>query len=259
MASRLDPSTPVRESVILGPDVPATLPFSRFRAVLFDIDGTLMDSTQQCIRGLSDTYAQFGVDRPSDAAIAATIGTPLTVQLTMFGLGETDPATLQERIDYAIGRYGEYENLVGEHLGAMEALEIAWRYGKKTALVTSKNAQEMERFDRYFRGRSWVHAVVCASDVAKPKPDPESAQLACRRLGVEPEEAVMIGDSIYDIRCARDAGVATVAVSYGATPYETLAAERPDLLFQTPEELRDWVAQPELMTYAQKEISPCRT
>jgi phosphoglycolate phosphatase-like HAD superfamily hydrolase len=64
--------------------------------------------------------------------------------------------------------------------------------------------------------------------------------LACERLGVRPSEAFFIGDAVFDIRCAKAAGVYSVAVAYGATSATDLAAEHPDLLIQTPDELLAW-------------------
>ena len=79
--------------------------------------------------------------------------------------------------------------------------------------------------------------------MSKPKPDGESGTLACKLLGVDPSEAVLIGDSIFDLRCARSAGLAAIAVSYGSTDSETLRREAPDALFESPEALLQWVRE----------------
>jgi len=208
------------------------------------------------VRGLGDAYERFGVARPSDAQILGTLGTPLRVQLTQFGLGETDPETLQARIAWTIDRFEHYANLEREYAPAVEALHFTFESGWKVALVTSKSQTELNHLLARFRGGKWAHTFVCSSDVQKPKPDGESALLACTRLGVRPQDTVLIGDSVFDIQCARNAGVASVAVSYGATPELVLARENPDALFAAPEDLLTWVRQTNFETrHGKKEFT----
>ncbi len=149
---------------------------------------------------------------------------------------------------YAISRFQTHKEHERVFPAALQTLAFCKARGQGTALVTSKNGTELELFLRNFPGAPHVDATVCASDVALPKPDPESARLACDRLGVASSSAVMVGDSIYDIRCARGAGVASVAVAYGASDRVTLLAERPDLLFEAPEALLEWATTSFLQT-----------
>jgi HAD superfamily hydrolase (TIGR01549 family) len=206
------------------------------------------------VRGLRDAYERFGGVCPSDEEILATIGAPLRVQLTMFGLPEASPEELERRIVWTIERFEAHAELEREFEPAVDALELAFRAGYQVGLVTSKSQRELAFLLGRFRGAEWVHAAVCSSDVEHPKPHGESALLACRRLGVRPHETVLIGDSIFDIACARAAGVTAVAVAYGATPEAALAEARPDALFRTPEELRDWVADSALNQHAKKDF-----
>ncbi len=102
--------------------------------------------------------------------------------------------------------------------------------------------------DKRFSGAPYVDVTVCSSDVVNPKPDPESALLACKRLGVAPADSVFVGDSVLDLRCARNAGTACVAVAYGAGHRNALLEEEPDLLFAAPEELLAWAQDAFLQT-----------
>ena len=104
-----------------------------------------------------------------------------------------------------------------------------------------------------FPASDCVDAYVCSSDVSRPKPDGESARLACERLGVRPQRAVMIGDSVFDIQCARAAGVAAIAVSYGSTNLSTLREAMPDAVFETPDALLEWVQSSISNQYETKE------
>ncbi len=220
--------------------MPQGLSLSNFRAVLFDVDGTLVDSAEMFVRGLGDTYEKYADIRPAREQILALMGVPLSKQLELFQERKPTSEKLEEMIAYAIERYAVYEEHESHFEAAIETLRMCHGQGLRTALVTSKNATELEGFLKRFTGKDFVDTTVCASDVHHPKPAPDSALLACQRLGVQPAEAVFIGDSIYDMRCARSAGTASVAVAYGAAHKDTLQAEQPDLLLETPEELLDW-------------------
>lgn len=228
--------------------MPEGLALRCFKAALFDVDGTLVDSLPALVGGLGDTFERFAGQRPSDDDIRALIGLPLRTQLRMMGLPEPEPAQLQTMVDFAIDRFEANKHLERPIEGAIATLRLCRRLGIRTALVTSKNERELAGFLPRFAAADAVDTTVSASDVAHPKPDPESARLACARLGVAPEEALMIGDSIYDLRCARDAGVTPIAVAFGAAPRSALEAERPAALFETPEALLQWAESTALVT-----------
>lgn len=228
--------------------MPHGLSLAEFDAVLFDVDGTLVDSLSALIPGLGDTYERFAGTRPSDEEIKSLIGLPLRKQLLLFGMDDASPEQLRERIEFAIERFEAHKDRESTFEGAVETLRMCKRAGQKTALVTSKSAVELKLFLTRFSGADAVDATVCASDVMNPKPAPESALLACEKLGVEPSRAAFIGDSIYDLRCARDAGACPIAVSYGSTKAETLLNEKPAALFETPEALLHWAEQSLLTT-----------
>jgi HAD superfamily hydrolase (TIGR01509 family) len=220
--------------------MPHGLSLLNFRAVLFDVDGTLVDSAEMFVRGLGDTFEKYAGLRPSREAILALMGVPLVEQLKLYQASEPSPGKLDEMIAYAIERYGVHEEHESPFHASIEMLRCCHQQGLRTALVTSKNSTELEGFTKRFSGTPFVDATVCASDVLHPKPAPDSALLACHKLGVKPSEAVFIGDSVYDMQCARSAGISCVAVAYGAATRDALIAEQPDLLLETPEELLAW-------------------
>jgi pyrophosphatase PpaX len=210
------------------------------KGALFDIDGTLADSVGAIVAGLGDAFEFFTGARPAPQTIRELIGMPLSEQMNLFGLGERDPGGLGERVQFAVQRFEAHRaevRLFGPAVGAMRHLREA---GLRIALVTSKNAQETEIYLQSFPELREACAVVCSSDVSQPKPHPDSALTACRRLGVDPGDAMLIGDSVYDLRCGRAAGCACLMVAYGAASYEALALEEPDALLRTPEDLLEW-------------------
>lgn len=229
----------------LGP-----LPFD-FEAVLFDVDGTLVDSLEMIALGLGDMFERFARVRPPREVILGLIGMPLTTQAGLYFSEPPTPELVDEMSNYAMERYDVHRHHERPFDAAIQTLRLCRRQGVRTALVTSKSTAELTSFLLRFEGAEYVDATVCASDVSHPKPHPESALRACELLGVPPSRAAMIGDSTYDIRCAKQAGVAAIAVAYGAGDREVLLREHPDAMFDTPENLLAWVETAFLET-------PCR-
>jgi HAD superfamily hydrolase (TIGR01509 family) len=147
---------------------------------------------------------------------------------------------MEDMIRYTISRYEHHRHLEREIAPAIEALKLCHGAGLKTALVTSKNAPEMALFVPSFSGMEYVDVSVSASDVARPKPDPECVLRACDLLNVAPQDSIYIGDAIFDMQCARAAGSTPVAVAYGSATADDLAEEKPAMLLETPEELLAW-------------------
>jgi pyrophosphatase PpaX len=219
--------------------MPHRLALTSYDAVLFDVDGTLVDSLDMIVLGLGDTYERFSGVRPTATDLLRTIGKPLPTQFGLLGHAWSQDE-LEELTAYAIQRFRFHEDRERMFGPAVQALRLASDRGLRTALVTSKTTPELDEFMTRFPGAPWVDVTVCASDVERPKPDPQSATRACELLGVQPHRALMIGDSVYDVRCARQAGVACIAVTYGAGQPDVLAAEAPDLMIETPEALLAW-------------------
>ncbi len=220
----------------------------RFDAVLFDVDGTLVDSIEMIVRGLGDTFEEYFHFRPDDEQIRSLIGMPLSKQYGMYMENPPTESQVAEMSQYTLSRFEIHRHIEKWFDSAIDALRLCHENGVKTALVTSKNAEELAAFLPNFPGTQFLYETVCASDVSQPKPDPESALLACKRLGVDPSRAVMVGDSVFDLRCARGAGLSCIAVAYGAGSRESLEAERPDELFDSPEELLAWTKSAFLQT-----------
>ena len=226
------------------------MPFD-FDAILFDVDGTLVDSLEMIVRGLGDTFEKFADVRPPRDEILGLIGMPLLAQVKLYFEEAPTSAQIEEMSTFAIDRFEVHQGHVQPFAAAIETLRLCHRQGVKTALVTSKSGIELSTFLSRFEGADFVDATVCASDVHHPKPHPESALRACELLEVRPDRAVMVGDSVFDLRCAKEAGLTAVAVTYGAGQSEALLRECPDLVFETPDDLLAWAETAFLET-------PCR-
>ena len=214
------------------------------QAILFDVDGTLVDSLEKIIAGLSDGFEHANGTRPSREYLLSLIGRSLREQMQL-AAPNADASRIEKLEAYTIRRYDAHCELERPFAPALDVLQLAHQSGLKTALVTSKNSVELEAFLNRFTHAEYVTTTVSASDVAHPKPAPDSAILACEKVSIDPSQAVMIGDSLWDLRCAKSAGVKFIAVSYGSADKDSLLAEEPDMIFDTPHELRHW-AQEEL-------------
>ena len=219
----------------------SSLTVEKVNTLLFDVDGTLMDSIEMVIAGLGDAFEKYGSYRPTRSEIAAQIGKPLTDQMFLFGCSPENDEELEEMISYTLTRYEAHAHLESEFNDAVEALILAKRKGLKIALITSRNHVELGALKRHFRAWDSVDLAICASDVTSPKPAPESIFLALEKLGEKPENAVMIGDSTFDLRCGNSAGVRTAACLYGAGKANHLLAEAPSYVLDTPADLLEWV------------------
>lgn len=206
-------------------------------ALLWDIDGTLIDTTALIVSALDHTYRAFLHRTLPPEEIQAIIGTPLSAQIRVFGEPATlgaDPRAMEEAF---IRFYESHKHLERVVEGAVEALKAGRRAGKPTALVTSKNDAEIANTLPRLGIAQCVDTIVSADDVCRPKPDPEGVLLALKRLGARPEEALFIGDTVHDMRAGRAAGVRRCAVTWGAAPRALLQAEEPDLLCDSPDDL----------------------
>ena len=213
----------------------------RYKAILFDVDGTLIDSMDMLVNGLGESYMHFLGKRPTDAELLAILGMPLRQQMQLF---QKEPAIgdqLDRMCSFTLERFYANQHFESEFTPAVKALEAAYRGGLRTALVTSKGTLELAGLLTRYSFGEYCTATVCAADVSQPKPDPESALLACKLLDVQPNEAIFVGDSVFDMRCAKAAGVATLAVLYGAGSRSELLDEQPDFVCESAADLLDLI------------------
>lgn len=203
--------------------------------VLFDLDGTLIDSIRLILDSYHHTMATHGLPARSDAEWLAGVGTPLWVQLR-------DWAHDPERMELLIATYREYnirnhDTMVSAYPGVVEMMRAIRLAGKRTGLVTSKNRVGAARGLKRAGLEAEIDVIVAADDVTNPKPDPEPIHLALTRLGELPERAIYIGDSIHDMEAGRAAGIATGAVLWGPFTRLDLEPSLPTHWLESPEDV----------------------
>ena len=165
-------------------------------AVLFDLDGTLVDTIQFILSSVRHTFDGYGARCPSDAEWIAGIGTPLRAQLADFALGPGDVEPLLER--YRAHQRLHFERLTRAYAGAVEVVRGLAARGHPIAVVTAKLHEPAERAVKLVGIADCLRSIVSADSCPRSKPHPDPVLLALRVLGREPGEAVFVGDGAND-------------------------------------------------------------
>jgi pyrophosphatase PpaX len=200
--------------------------FVVFPVVLFDFDGTLVDSVRLILESYHHTMRVHGLPQHSDAFWVAGLGTPLRVQFRRFTCEE-------EKVQQLIATYREWnlahhDAMVTAYPGAVEAVRTIKARGSRLGIVTSKNRHGLEKglslcgFDGLF------DVLVTSDDLEASKPSPEPVHAALAVLGESPASTLFVGDSPHDIAAGRNAGTTTAACLWGPFSRQQLAVEHPD-------------------------------
>ncbi|HET6680495.1 MAG TPA: HAD-IA family hydrolase [Gemmatimonadaceae bacterium] len=204
-------------------------------ALLFDLDGTLVDSIELILRSVEHAFAGRDGPHPTREGWIAGIGTPLTAQLSPFA---RDDADLNALIDtYRTFQQANRDRLARAYDGTVDVLTALHERGHPTALVTSRMTELAGEYLAHVGLAPFVDVVIGADDTARHKPDPEPVLLALRRLGASAGRALFLGDSPHDIRAGNAAGVVSVAALWGPFTRAQLAAASPAHYLDRPAEL----------------------
>lgn len=212
-------------------------------AVLFDIDGTLIDTVDLIVHALAYTYQKHLEIQLPREELRRLIGLPLQVQVHYLDDRIAKPVDHKAMEADEIAYYEANKHLERVIPEAIQAVRMSRLKGLKTALVTSKNRMELQQTMPRLGLEDVVEAVISADDSARPKPAPDPVIKALEMLKADAEHAIFIGDTVYDLTCGRAAGVQVAAVAWGAHLPEDLHAMQPDYYFETPAELLKWIEQ----------------
>ena len=207
------------------------------RAVLFDLDGTLIDSTDAIVDSWFYAFDTIGRPRPDRQLILDTIGYPLRQQIPMMTDYDVD-----ECIRIYRGHYTAHSAPKTSLLpGAAETLASFREHGLRMGFVTSKKREAAEMLLEHLGALHYMDARIGPLEVTHHKPHPEPVEKAMDLLGVAPSETVFVGDMHFDVVAGQAAGVTTVAVATGYQSRQDLEALAPDAVFDSLLEARDFV------------------
>jgi pyrophosphatase PpaX len=207
----------------------------RFRIVLFDLDGTLIDSGPIILASMQHAVRTvLGREIPPEELGMTIGGQGIVAQMQAIDL---------EHADDLLAAYKEHNDGLHETLEAFDELVALLpglkAEGRRLGIVTAKRHRTVAlALARFPALADAFDVVVGFEDTDKHKPDPEPVLLAVQKLGGTPGEAAYVGDSPFDVGAAKAAGVYAVAVGWGGIhPDERLLSEAPDAFVRTPEEL----------------------
>ena len=209
-------------------------------AVLFDLDGTLVDTIELLLASVRHAFAERAARRPdapapTDAEWIAGIGTPLAAQLRPWAEDEADVVALMA--SYRRYQREHHDRLTRCYDGVVNVVRGLRARGHPTAVVTSKADEVAHRTLTHVGLLPLMDLVVGVGATARHKPDPEPVRFALDHLGYAPADALFVGDSPHDVRAGNAAGVATVAALWGPFSRETLEEAGPTYVISRIQEL----------------------
>jgi phosphoglycolate phosphatase len=212
---------------------------ARYALVVFDWDGTLMDSAAGIVESIREAARELGLAAPSSAAARHVIGLGLHASLSS-AVPELPPQRYPEFAEAYRRHFLARQDAMRPFVGVPEMLEALGAAGCALAIATGKSRRGLDYALRATGlGRHFRHSR-CA-DETHPKPHPAMLLELMRESGTPPARTVMVGDTSHDLGMARDADVDAVAVTYGAHPGEALRALGPRACVESVAELRRWL------------------
>lgn len=215
----------------------------KLNVLIFDWDGTLVDSIERIIEAMHMASDMCSVPRCTDEAVRDIIGLamPQAYDVLYPDAGDVE---LKQRF---IGTYSDQYIILEEvpskfYPGVMDALDNYRSAGYQLAVATGKSRRGLHRVLSGHKMLDYFDITRCA-DETRSKPDPLMLHEILKHCASAPQQAIMVGDSPFDLRMANNANVSGVAVSYGAQPLSVLNQENPVLAIDRFSELTAWLQQ----------------
>jgi HAD superfamily hydrolase (TIGR01509 family) len=206
-------------------------------AVVFDLDGTLIDSTEAIVRSFTHAFEVIGRPFPGAQAIIDTIGYPLREQFPLLTDAPLEDCIRHYRAHHDVTSCANTTLLPGA--GALlQALQDA---GVAMGFASSKSCAAACRLLDHLGVLSCFEARIGPEQVTRTKPDPEPVLKAMEVLGASREEAVFVGDMHFDLLAGAAAGVRTLAVTTGYATREALEQLQPTAIFDSLAEVQDYL------------------
>ena len=214
-----------------------------YKLLIFDWDGTLADSIGRIVESMHAASDRTGFARRDDLAVKGIIGLglPEAIRSLYPEIGDQElVAFRQHYADHYIALEAEPSPLFD---GVLDTLQAFRAEGYHLAVATGKARRGL---DRVLKAHGWedYFDVIRAADETASKPHPLMLEQILAHCEVRAEQALMVGDSSFDLQMARNAGMGSVAVSYGAQTIEALRAFEPRLTIDRFTELHAWLSRP---------------
>jgi len=204
---------------------------ARRPTILFDLDGTLIDSIELILNSARYAFEKLGRECPSDEEWSAGIGIPL---FTMFGRYSRDAADQAALIAaYREYQLANHDRLIRCYDDVVPTVAELSKRGHELGIVTSKSEALAMRGLTHVGLARFMDTIVGCDGSTRHKPDPEPVRIALQRLDCPPDEAIFVGDSVHDVIAGNAAGVTTVAATWGAFKRSDLEPGSPDIFLES--------------------------
>lgn len=210
------------------------------KAVLIDFDGTLANTNNIVLKSFQHTYRTFQGREEDTEVIYRTFGEPLrTTMDRVFGKEYEDEAVEVYR-SYQMDRF---EALIEPFPGMDQLVKQLSAEGYRLALVTSRVKDSAVRGLKKFGLEEDFEVITTVDELVHHKPHPECILVTLEQMGLGPEEAVMLGDTRFDILCGKNAGCRTILVDWSVMPEEERQEYPADLVAGSPDEIMKWITE----------------
>ncbi|HUB81024.1 MAG TPA: phosphoglycolate phosphatase [Bryobacteraceae bacterium] len=212
--------------------------------LIFDLDGTLVDSRQDLANAVNAMLAHLGREPLANERVYSYVGNGAPV-LVRRALGEPAAEDLfRSGLAFFMQYYGAHDlEFTALYPGVRESLDRFRAAGKRMAVLTNKPFAMSRHILDGLGVAGHFFRVIGGESLERKKPDPIGVETLMRDAGVDRAHTVMVGDSSVDVATARNAGIACCGVTYGFQP-ESLHHPAPDLLVDRMEQFADWVLRP---------------
>jgi 2-phosphoglycolate phosphatase len=215
----------------------------KLTCVLFDLDGTLMDTAPDLILCLNKALSSHGLTSVADDKIKPFISFGAVAMINE-SLNQSISEAL--RADILETMLDLYQNNIAEHTvffkGMADTLDAIEAQGLKWGVVTNKRERFTNPLMDALRLTDRAACIISGDTTANPKPHVEPMLAACKKAAVKPQECVYIGDASHDITAGKNANMKTLAALYGyLKPGDTPEAWGADALIESPEQLSTWI------------------
>lgn len=211
---------------------------------MFDLDGTLLNTASDIARALNRTLEDHGVAPLAVSEVSRMIGrgSPILIERAAAAQGrQLSDADKADMLEGFFRHYGELEESdesdAEPYPGVRETLRTLHEAGLSIAVVTNKHFRFANGLLHRLNLRRWINIVIGGDTCERRKPDPQPLLYACESLGVARGQALMVGDSINDVKAARAAGIPVICVPYGYNEGQDPRSLECDALIDTLAEL----------------------
>jgi HAD superfamily hydrolase (TIGR01509 family) len=204
-------------------------------AVLFDIDGTLVDSNYLHVHAWYRAFSEVGVSVEA-WRIHRSIGMDGDKLLNTLA-GDADDSTQERANDLHSRYYKETSSMLRPLPGARELLQAVEELGLQVVLATSAPEDELDILREVLESDDLLSAATSSEDVETAKPQPDIVEVALQRAGVEAGQAVFVGDAVWDIEACERAGVAAIALLSGGSSRGELESAGAEDVFDNAQDL----------------------